>query len=181
MLLKPRFARQKVSLPPRMTSESNYNILSERMPYYLRYITRNKCVILRFLMLQLVTSEPEAVDFFSWDPTDAIIILPMRCTGASWTLALILMYPSPSLVHLCVWHFWPCTEAHLYSEVPTPLKDIIPRPWNLSTGIMSTSVIHLWKDCLPVDQETPSLSLSWSSSPDWDTLYRFLLLDSPHP
>jgi hypothetical protein len=68
MFLKPRFARQKVSLPPGMTSESNYNILSERMAYYSRYVIRNKCVILGFSMLQLVTSEPEAVDFFFLRP-----------------------------------------------------------------------------------------------------------------
>jgi hypothetical protein len=33
-----------------------------------------------------------------------------------------------SFDQLSAWHFWPCTEAHLGSEVSTPSGDIIPRP-----------------------------------------------------
>jgi hypothetical protein len=45
-----------------MARELNYNILSERMAYYLRYATRKKNVMLGFSLLQLVTSEHEGVD-----------------------------------------------------------------------------------------------------------------------
>jgi hypothetical protein len=45
-----------------MARELNYNILSERMAYYLRYATRKKSVMLGFSLLQLVTSEHEGVD-----------------------------------------------------------------------------------------------------------------------
>jgi hypothetical protein len=38
-LLKPGFARQKVSLPPGMARDLNYIILSERMAYYPGYAT----------------------------------------------------------------------------------------------------------------------------------------------
>jgi hypothetical protein len=61
-LLKSGLTRWKVSFPYEVEREPNYNILSERMAYYLRYATGKKCVMLGFLMLQLVTSEPEVVD-----------------------------------------------------------------------------------------------------------------------
>jgi hypothetical protein len=52
-LLKPGLARRKMSFPYEMAREPNYNILSERMAYYSRYTTENKCVVLGFSMLQL--------------------------------------------------------------------------------------------------------------------------------
>jgi hypothetical protein len=61
-LLKPRFARQKVSLPSGMAREPNYNILLEQMAYYSRYAIKKKGVMFGFSLLQLVTSEPGAID-----------------------------------------------------------------------------------------------------------------------
>jgi hypothetical protein len=52
-LLKLGLARWKVSFPYDVASELNYNILSERIVYYLRYAIGKKGVMLGFSMLQL--------------------------------------------------------------------------------------------------------------------------------
>jgi hypothetical protein len=58
-LFKPGLVRWEVSFPYGVVGEPNYNILSEWMAYYSRYITGKKGNVLGFLMLQLVTSKPE--------------------------------------------------------------------------------------------------------------------------
>jgi hypothetical protein len=45
-----------------VAEELNFNILSEWMAYYSRYTTGKEGVILGFSLLQLVTSEPQAID-----------------------------------------------------------------------------------------------------------------------
>jgi hypothetical protein len=71
-LLKPRFARQKVSLASVMAREPNYNILSERMAYYSKYAIRKKGVMFGFSLLQLVTSEPGAIDIHEAQLTQSL-------------------------------------------------------------------------------------------------------------
>jgi hypothetical protein len=75
VLLKPGFARQKVSFPYGVAREPNYNILLEWMAYYSRYTTRKKGVMLGFSMLQLVTFNPEASDIPEAQPTQ-----PLPCS-----------------------------------------------------------------------------------------------------
>jgi hypothetical protein len=75
VLVRPGFARRKVSLPPKMARELNHNILSEWMTYYLRYTTRKKCVMLEFSLLELVTSEPRVVAIPEAPPTQ-----PLPCS-----------------------------------------------------------------------------------------------------
>jgi hypothetical protein len=50
-LLKPGFAKHKVSLPPGMARELNYDVLSERMAYYSRYAIGKKDVMIGFSLL----------------------------------------------------------------------------------------------------------------------------------
>jgi hypothetical protein len=51
-----------VSIPNEVAEEPNYNIILERVAYYSRYATEKKGVMLGFSLLQLVTSELEAID-----------------------------------------------------------------------------------------------------------------------
>jgi hypothetical protein len=93
VLLKSGFARRKVLLPPRVAREPNYNILSERMAYYSGYVTGKKCVMLRFSLLQLVTSEPEFVDILK-APLKQSLLWSFH-VPATWH-SIANMYPSPT-------------------------------------------------------------------------------------
>jgi hypothetical protein len=70
--LKPGFATWKVSFPYEVAREPNYNILSERMEYYSRYATGKKGVIFGFSLLQLVSSEPKAIDTPETQPKQSL-------------------------------------------------------------------------------------------------------------
>jgi hypothetical protein len=61
-----------VSLASGMAREPNYNILSERMAYYSRYAIRKKGVMFGFSLLQLVTSEPGAIDIHEVQLTQSL-------------------------------------------------------------------------------------------------------------
>jgi hypothetical protein len=69
VLLKPRLARWKLSVPNGVVEEPNYNILLEWIAHYKRYATKKKGVMLGFLLLQLVTSEPEVIVIPEVQPT----------------------------------------------------------------------------------------------------------------
>jgi hypothetical protein len=69
VLLKPRLARWNLSVPNGVAEEPNYNILLEWIAHYKRYATKKKGVMLGFLLLQLVTSEPEVIVIPEVQPT----------------------------------------------------------------------------------------------------------------
>jgi hypothetical protein len=72
VLLKLGFAGWKVSFPYGVARETNYNILSEGMAYYLRYAIEKNCIMRGFSMQQLVTSELEAIDFPEAEPKQSL-------------------------------------------------------------------------------------------------------------
>jgi hypothetical protein len=110
VLLKLGFARWKVSFPYGVARETNYNILSEGMAYYLRYAIKKNCVMRGFSMQQLVTSELEAIDFPEAEPKQS---LP------------------------CPFHV-PATRHSIVSVCPTSTRHNLPpviimiRPWDFA-------------------------------------------------
>jgi hypothetical protein len=114
-LLKPRLARQEVLLPPRVARALNYNIISKWMAYYSRYATGKKGVMLRFSLLQLVTSEREVIAICEAQPTQSLpcfaVFQHILAVGTDSRAPTC-----PSSSGMCAWHRWPCPEAHLYHE-----------------------------------------------------------------
>jgi hypothetical protein len=78
------------------------------------------------------------IELFSWGfVSNAAIICTMTCLQA-----LYLLYPSS--FDLAKWMaFWPYTKALFCSEVPTPMKDVITRHWDLRKVVTSTSMFSL--------------------------------------
>jgi hypothetical protein len=128
--------------------------------YYSRYVTKKNGVMLRFSLLQLVTSKPKVVDIPEAQPTKS---LPCSCGVRA---------------HPWCWHWFSCTHllffwlivcmaslaVHWSSSMLWSFhhRKMLPS-WPCEQGIISTSVAYLPKDKLPVDQEISSLQLSWSS------------------
>jgi hypothetical protein len=172
-LLKPGFARWKVSLAPRVARESSYNILSERMTYYSRYATRRKGVMLGFSLLQLATSKLGVVAI-----PEAQLTQSLPCSTVFWhILAASTDSHVPTCLssdRLCTCHHWSCTEAHLCFEVSTLCRCSPP-------NLVSMAPYLFFLACLPKDklpQTKIFLRSSYLDRPvlDQATVRRFLLL-----
>jgi hypothetical protein len=81
-----------VSFPYGVAREPNYNILLEWMAYYSRYITRKKCVMLGFSLLQLVTFELGAIAISEAQPTQS---LPCSADVPTTQRSIASVHPAP--------------------------------------------------------------------------------------